>query len=77
MKKEPYSMLMLTAKDILGLRLALGLTPTAFAARLGVSASTVCLWENDKRHPRYEMMLKLNELRLELRNGRPKAVAAK
>lgn len=33
------------------LRLALGLTQEQFAARLGVSFSTVNRWENSRGHP--------------------------
>jgi DNA-binding transcriptional regulator YiaG len=59
---------MLTSDDIKEIRKAMGLTPTEFAARFGVSASTVCLWEQGKTHPRWKKMLKLNAMREKL-NG--------
>ena len=62
MQKKVTMMVMMTADAIRTLRLALGMTPKDFAERLGVSLSTVCLWEQGKRHPHYKMMVALNEL---------------
>lgn len=59
--------------DIKALRLRLGLTPTQFAARLNVSASTICLWEKGDRRPRFDAMVALNELD----NGKRELVGAK
>lgn len=55
-------MVMYNADEIRKIRLALNLNPTGFAALLGVSESAVCLWEGGKRHPRWETLMKLNEL---------------
>lgn len=55
-------MLMLTPQDIARLRKELGLSPTQFAAKLGVSENTVRRWEIGDRHPRYNMMVTLNEM---------------
>lgn len=55
-------MVMLTAQDILRIRMAMCLSPTEFAAQLKVSASAVCLWESGKRHPRWETLRELNKL---------------
>ena len=39
------------AQEIKALRLALGLTQTQLAARLGVAANTVYRWETGHTHP--------------------------
>lgn len=54
--------IMFEANEIKALREALGLTPTQFAFRLGVSASAVCYWEKGKKCPRPRIMRLLNEL---------------
>lgn len=45
------------------LRLALGLTQEQFAARLGVSFSTVNRWENSRGYPSPLAMKRIEELR--------------
>lgn len=55
-------MVMITAEQIKLIREAMGLSLTDFAAVLGVSISTVCLWEQGHRHPRWKPMVKLNDL---------------
>jgi transcriptional regulator with XRE-family HTH domain len=55
-------MRMFTGPEIRELRAALGLTMKQLGARLGVAESTVSLWEASKRHPRFETLVKLNEL---------------
>lgn len=70
-------MLMMTPERIRELRERLGLTPTEFAAKVGVSASTICNWESGSRHPRYDAMLVLNRLAEETAtNGRRKKATA-
>lgn len=61
-QKSDYPIFMFTGDDIKAIRTRLNLTPTAFAARCGVSASTICLWEQGHRHPRYAKMVLLNNL---------------
>ena len=55
-------MFMLTPEQIHELRLALGMSPEKFADLLGVSWSTVYMWERGETHPRYKKMLHLNKL---------------
>ena len=66
-------MSMFTPQDIRAFRLELGLTPTQFAAKIGVSASSVCLWESGERHPRYKTMEALNQLRDKMKAKRQPA----
>lgn len=42
---------LLSPKEILDLRLRLGLTQAQFAERLGASLDTVRSWETGRRHP--------------------------
>lgn len=49
-------------KEILGIRKKLGLSPTEFAAKLGVSASAVSTWERGRRCPGIEIHKKLTSL---------------
>lgn len=53
---------MLTGKEIRKLREKLGMTPTEFGYTLGVSSSTVTLWQKDLRHPSWKHLVKLNDL---------------
>jgi transcriptional regulator with XRE-family HTH domain len=55
-------MIMFTPEKIRVLRKALGFNTTQFAAVLGVTANAVDRWEAGERHPRYETMVKMNEL---------------
>lgn len=60
------TMVMLTPKDIRGIRMALGLTGGEFALKVGVTEDTVWRWERGDRHPTYKRMERLNELRDEV-----------
>lgn len=55
-------MTMLTPAQIRQLRKAMGLTTTQFATLLGISHNTVARWEFGDRHPRWAMMVRLNDL---------------
>ncbi len=55
-----------TAKTVTELRVALGLTQEQFAARLGVTLSTVNRWENGVGKPSPLAMARINELQNEL-----------
>jgi repressor LexA len=41
------------------LRKNMGLSQSALAKKLGVSQSTVCMWENDKNKPEYNTLIKI------------------
>jgi DNA-binding transcriptional regulator YiaG len=56
------AMLILTGSDIRSIREALLLSPTDFAAKLGVSASAVSRWENEKGHPTIRKMMAINRM---------------
>ena len=49
----------MTGRNIAALRLRRGMTQRQLAARLGVSPSTVGMYEQDRRHPGPEMLVKL------------------
>ena len=68
-------MRMLEANEIRLLREKLGLNQTEFAARLGVSFFSVYRWETGERHPRWDMMRKLNEMATEAGLKLPSAKA--
>ena len=51
-----------TGKEITKLREALGMSPTEFAAKLGVSQSAVTRWEMGNRVPRVQTLIKMNAL---------------
>lgn len=53
---------MLNGQDIAAIRKKRGQSPTQFAAFLGVSENTVRRWEIGDRHPRWDMMERLNQL---------------
>ena len=55
-------LMMLTGKQIASMRKILGLSRTQFAARVGVSDSTICNWELDKTHPWYKHLEALQPL---------------
>ena len=55
-------MLMFTGQNIRDLREALGLTATQLAVKLNVTENAVRRWEMGDRHPRYETLVKLNDL---------------
>ena len=52
---------------IRGLRTTLGLTQEQFAAKIGVTFSTVNRWENGKGKPSPLAMLRIQELQNELK----------
>ncbi len=54
------------SKMIRGLRTSLGLTQEQFAAKIGVTFSTVNRWENDRDKPSPLAMRRIEELRNEL-----------
>jgi len=60
-------MLMLTPDQIKRIRKALGMNSTEFASLLGVTQNTVARWEIGDRHPRWEMMEKINNLAIKHR----------
>ena len=53
------------------LRVSLGLTQEQFAARLGVTLSTVNRWENGKGKPSPLAMLRIKELQKNLKQNKP------
>ncbi len=53
------------------LRVSLGLTQEQFAARLGVTLSTVNRWENGKGKPSPLAKLRIEELQKELKQNKP------
>ena len=55
-------MFMFTPQQIRSLRISLDMTPTVFAALVGVSENTVRRWEIGDRHPNYKRMEALNAL---------------
>jgi len=61
---------MLTAEEIRAIRKLLGMTPTQFAGRVGVSENTVRRWEIGDRHPKWEHVVILNGIKDDLKNGR-------
>lgn len=56
---------MFTPEKIRALRKGMKLNTTQFAAVLGVTTNAVARWEGGDRHPRYEHMVKMNELAVE------------
>ena len=57
------------SKTITELRLALGLTQEQFAAKIGVTLSTVNRWENSVGKPSPLAMNRIKELQSELEEG--------
>ena len=55
------------SKKIKELRTALGLTQEQFAAKVGVTYSTVNRWENNKGKPSPLAMLRIEELQKKLK----------
>jgi DNA-binding transcriptional regulator YiaG len=55
-------MAVMTPNQIRKTRLALGLTATEFAKRIGVSEDCFWKWERGDRHPAYRKMIELNKL---------------
>jgi DNA-binding transcriptional regulator YiaG len=53
---------MITSQQIKALRIGLGLTPTQFAAAVGVTENAVRRWEIGDRHPRWENLVELEKL---------------
>lgn len=51
-----------TGAQITALREQLDMSPTEFAAALGVSASAVCYWERGRNSPRMRTLLRMNEM---------------
>ena len=65
---------MFTPEEIRAIRKKLGLTATQFAVRIGVSENAVRRWEGGSRHPKFDHIVKLHELRDGVAvNGRKKA----
>ena len=60
-----------TSKMIRKLRAALGLTQEQFAAKIGVTYSTINRWENDKGKPSPLAMLRIEQLQNKLKRNRP------
>lgn len=56
---------MVTPEKIREIREAMGMNPTEFAVKVGVSYGAVISWEAGTRHPRWEKMIRLNELAAE------------
>ncbi|MHC4587166.1 MAG: helix-turn-helix domain-containing protein [Planctomycetota bacterium] len=52
------------------LRVALGLTQEQFAAKIGVTVSTVNRWENDKGKPSPLAMLRIKKLRNKIKQNK-------
>jgi transcriptional regulator with XRE-family HTH domain len=59
-----------TSRVIRELRAALGLTQEQFAAKLGVTFSTVSRWENSKGEPSPLAMLRIEALQKKLKQNR-------
>ena len=60
-----------TSKMIRQLRIALGLTQEQFAAKAGVTYSTINRWENDKGKPSPLAMLRIKKLQKRLKQNKP------
>ncbi len=58
------------SKMIRQLRAALGLTQEKFAAKVGVTYSTINRWENDKGKPSPLAMLRIEELQNKLKKNK-------
>ena len=63
----------LTGKDITLRRESLGLNLKQFGEMLGVSEACVSRWEAGKRRPKYEMMERLNSIKVESNEPQPAA----
>jgi len=59
-----------TSKMIRQLRAALGLTQEQFAAKVGVTYSTINRWENDKGKPSSLAMLRIKQLQKKLKQSK-------
>jgi len=57
-------------KMIRELRISLGLTQEQFAAKVGVTYSTINRWENGKEKPSPLAMLRIEELQNELKQNK-------
>ena len=58
------------SKIIRELRTTLGLTQEQFAAKIGVTVSTINRWENDKGNPSPLAMLRIKELKSKLKKDK-------
>lgn len=67
---------MVTPQQIALIRKALKESPNQFAYRMGVSENTVRRWEIGDRHPRWDTMVKLNQIAKELGVDLAEAVPA-
>lgn len=67
---------MLNGKQIREVREMLKMSPTGFAAHLGVSENTVRRWEIGDRHPRWEMMERINKIADDARSSQEEAAHA-
>ncbi|MHC4211936.1 MAG: helix-turn-helix domain-containing protein [Planctomycetota bacterium] len=61
------------SRVVVKLRTTLGLTQEQFAAKIGVTFSTVNRWENGKGMPSPLAMLRIEELQNEFKRKKPKA----
>jgi len=59
-----------SGQEIVALRQRMGLSQRAFAKLLGVTMATICRWELERRLPRREHLIRLDEL-LAKANGKP------
>ena len=55
-------MFMFTPEQIAAIRKALGLSVAEFAKMLDVVRNAVYFWESGQRHPRFETLVRLNDL---------------
>lgn len=53
---------LLSPEELRQLRQDAGLTLRAFGAVLGVAECTVCNWELGRQRPKYDSLVKINEL---------------
>jgi len=65
------------AKQVLAIRLEMGLTQEQFAAKLGVSFPTVNRWENKKTKPSPLAIQNLQKLLSSLKKRNPSSQASK
>jgi DNA-binding transcriptional regulator YiaG len=59
-----------TSKMVKEVRVALGLTQEKFAAKIGVTVSTVNRWENDKGKPSPLAMLRIGGLQQKINRNK-------
>lgn len=64
---------MLTGEEIKSIREKLNWSSTEMGAYLGVTAAAIWYWETGERHPRWDTMVKINDLREKFNRGEIKA----